>query len=213
MKKKAIIITSIVLAISVLCAVAVTAIDYVTTPKTPLAQSKVYYAYYNEAGAKGAVAFALDNQFTTFGKSEKDLILCTQNDKGDYVAVYTIPRSAVSVRFAGKKEVNIYSNESGCTLLGGLSAIGITTDSTKTNVAFKLNAQSISAGNNYYVYIPDSYFADAEGVGNASGYIKIDAEKVNSYTGDLLTDLQTAAQNIYDAALLGIESFVGMLGA
>ncbi|MCM1543785.1 MAG: hypothetical protein NC110_00640 [Ruminococcus sp.] len=212
MKKKPAIITSIILALCILCAVAVTAIDSVTTPKIPVEKCKTYYAYYNEASAKGAVAFSLNNQFTSFGKSEKDLVLCTQNAEGNYVAVYTIPREAVSVWFAGKTEVNVYSNENGCQLLGGLSAIGFTADSTKTNIAFSLNSQSISGGTNYYVYVPDNYFADAAGVGNAGGYVMIEAEKVNSYTGDLLSDLQTAAQKVYDVAIWGVESVAGLLG-
>lgn len=211
MKKKVITITAIIMSLCILGAVAVSAIDSVTTPKIPLIKSKIYYAYYNEGSAKGAVAFCLDNQFTDMGQTEKNISLCTQNADGNYVAVYSIPKEAVTAWFAGKKEISVFSNPNGCSLLGGLSGIGITADSTKTNIAFTLNAQSITKGTSYYIYIPDSYFVDATGVGNEGGYIPIEPEIVNSYTGNLLTDLQNAANKIYDAAILGIESVVGLL--
>ncbi|MCM1365030.1 MAG: hypothetical protein NC122_06430 [Faecalibacterium sp.] len=214
MNKKSIIITAIIVAISILCGVAVYASgdsNLFSNPKTPLVKDKIYYAYYNDGSAKGAIAFCLDNQFTAYGNSDTDISVCTQNADDDYVLLYSIPKTEVGVWFAGKTEKSIVSSETGCSLLGGLSGIGFTVDSTKTNVAFKLNAQQISRGNSYYIYIPDNYFADAEGVGNESGYIAIEPEIVNSYTGNLLTDLQAAASRIYDVALWGIESVVGMV--
>lgn len=215
MNKKSIIITAIILAVSVLCGIAAYAsgsdLMPFSTKKTPLVKDKVYYAYYNDGSGKGAIAFCLDNQFTDYGSNDTDLSVCTQNAQGDYVLLYSIPKSAVGIWFAGKTNIDVVSNETGCSLLGGLSGIGLTVDSTKTNVAFRLNAQRISIGESYYIYIPDNYFVDAEGVGNEGGYIAIEPEKVNSYTGDLLTDLQAAASKIYDVALWGIESLVGIV--
>ena len=81
----------------------------------------------------------------------------------------------------------------------------------KTNVALNLLGQSIEPGKEYYVYIPAYYFLDENGTGNAGAYISVEKEKINSYTGDLLSDLQNAADEVYDLAIRGYEVVAGLL--
>lgn len=211
MKKKSIVITAV---ISVICcafaAFAVSAIDAATEPKTQLVKDKVYYTYYNTKSAKGAVAFCLDNQFVNFGDSQENISVCTKATDGTYSILHTIDKSAVGVWFAGNTNVSVDTSENIGSLLGGLSSIGITVDSTKTNVSFKLTGQEVKPGTAYYIYIPEGYFVDASGVKNVAGYINIEPEIINNYSGDLLSDLQTACDDVYDVALWGVESVLGI---
>jgi len=211
MKKNIAVITSLILVLCIGCAFAVSAIDDFATPKTPIVKDKLYYAYYNETSQKGAIAFCLNNQFTAFGKSEQDISVCTLNADGNYVILHKIPRENISVWFSGTTEVKVNTGESVNSLLGGLSAIGITADSTKTNVALSLTNQSIAESGSYYIYIPENYFTDAAGVSNEGGYVAVEPERVNSYSGNLLEDLKDAAENIYDAAIWGVEALTGIL--
>lgn len=174
-------------------------------------QDKNYYAYYNDSSCKGAVAFSLNNQFIAYGSTTENLRLCIQNADGSHTALYTIEKANVTTRFSGKQEYNLASGSELSPLLGGLSGIGITLDSDKTNLAFTLNGQPIKKGTAYYVYIPADYFVDATGAGNAPFYLTINPSTVNSYTGDLLEDLKTASSGIYDAVIHAAESINGVL--
>ena len=212
MKKRTVLITAIFLVLSIACALAVSAADTAIEPTVPVEKDRTYYAYYNTKSGKGAISFCLNNKFTSFGKSTDNISLCTKNADGTFSVLYTIDKSAVDVWFAGTTDLKIQTSENVSSLLGGLSGLGITADTTKTNVAMTLYGQSIEKGNEYYVYIPAYYFLDASGNGNAGGYIPIEKEKINSYTGDLLSDLQNAADDVYDFALRGYETVAGLIG-
>ena len=213
MKNKIAIIISLVLAAACIGAIVVSATS--TAPqgieRVNVVEDKNYYAYYNDASCKGAVAFCLNNQFTGYGISTEDLKLCTKNEDGSYTALYTIDKASLSTWFAGRKEYSIASTDELSSLLGGLSGIGFTVDTAKTNLAFELNGQPIKKGTAYYVYIPADFYIDASGKGNTPCYLSIKPATVNSYTGDLFEDLKTATADIYDAFLFAAESIGGVL--
>lgn len=212
MKKRTALITALFLVLSIACAIAVSAADTAATPTVPVEKDRVYYAYYNTKSQKGAISFCLNNKFTSFGKSTENLSVCTKNPDGTYGVLYSIDKSAVDVWFAGTTDLKIQTSENVSSLLGGLSGIGITADTEKTNLALTLFGQSIEKGEEYYVYIPANYFLDENGNGNAGAYIPIEKEKINSYTGDLLSDLQNAADDVYDFAIRGYETVAGLIG-
>lgn len=211
MKKRAVIITVVFLLLSFACALAVSAVDAAATTLVPVEKGRTYYSYFNSKSAKGSVAFCLDNKFTAFGKTTDSISLCTKNADGTYTAVYTVDRSAVDVWFAGTTELKLKTGENVSSLLGGLSGLGITAESEKTNVALSLYGQALTAGTEYYVYIPAYYFVDENGNGNNAGYISIEKEKFNAYSGDLLSDLQNVADDVYDFAIRGYESVAGLV--
>ena len=212
MKKRTVLITAIFLVLSIACAFAVSAVDSAIEPTVPVEKGRTYYAYYNTKSGKGAISFCLDNKFKSFGKSTDNISVCTKNPDGTYSVLYTVEKSAVDVLFAGTTDLKIQTGENISSLLGGLSGIGITADTEKTNVALNLYGQSIEKGKEYYVYIPAYYFLDENGNGNAGAYISIEIEKINSYTGDLLSDLQNAADDVYDLAIRGYETVAGLIG-
>lgn len=213
MNKKIAIIISLVLTIACIGGIVVSA----TSNSQPGIQrvnvihDKNYYAYYNDSSCKGAVAFCLNNQFVSYGSSTESIRLCTQNPDGTYSALYTIDKASLSTWFAGKKEYNLATEGELSSLLGGLSGIGLTLDSNKTNLAFELNGQPIKKGTAYFVYIPADFYVDAQGLGNNPVYLSIKPADVNSYTGDLFEDLKTATSGIYDAVLFAAESIGGVL--
>lgn len=213
MKRNFAIVISLILTVACVFAIVVSATNGAQSAinRIPVNQSKTYYAYYNDSSCKGAIAFCLDNQFTSYGSSTESIRLCTKNTDGTHTALYTIEKANVTTRFAGKKEYNLASGEEISPLLGGLNGIGITLDSDKTNLAFTLNGQPIKKGTAYYIYIPADYYVDAAGIGNAPVYLSIEPASVNSYTGDLLEDLKTATNGIYDAVIYAAESINGML--
>ncbi len=218
MKKKVIMIVAVITAIACLTGVIVSAsadgADEYIQPEVmriPIESEKVYYAYYNSGSAKGAVALALKNEFTAYGSSEENLKICTKDESGAYSIIHEIPQTKVGTWFYGKKEFSLSTPEEIKSLLGGLSGLGVTVESDRVNFAFELNNQPIEPEKIYYVYIPEDYFVNSKGEGNMGAYIEIPAEKVNSYTGDLLTDLKKATEGIYDLALFGIESVFGLL--
>ena len=212
MKKRTVLITAVFLVLSIVCAFAVSAVDTAIEPTVPVEKDRTYYAYYNAKSGKGAIAFCLNNKFKSFGKSTDNISVCTKNADGTFSVLYTIDKSAVNVWFAGTTDLKIQTGENVSSLLGGLSGLGITADTEKTNVAMTLYGQSIEKGGEYYVYIPAYYFLDESGNGNAGAYIQIEKEKINSYTGDLLSDLQNAADDVYDIAIWGFESIAGLIG-
>lgn len=212
MKKKTALITAIFLILSVACAIAVSAVDTAATPTVPVEKDRLYYAYYNTKTGKGAISFCLNNKFTAFGKTTDNISLCTKNADGTFSVLHSIDKSAVDVWFSGTTALTLQTSENISSLLGGLSGLGITADMEKTNVALNLTGQSIEAGNEYYVYIPAYYFLDANGNGNSGAYIPVEKEKINSYTGDLLSDLQDAADDVYDLAIRGYETIAGLIG-
>ena len=222
MKSRLFIILSIVMTLALVTGIAVSAsadnVDdtqlTVTEPqiqKTEVIKDKTYFAYYNTGSGKGAVALCFDNLFTACGESTEDIRLCTKNEDGTYNELYTISRENIKTLFAGKQEYSVNPSENLSELLGGLSGVGITLDSTKTNLIFALNSQSIEKGKTYYVYIPEDYYADADGVGNLGAYIEIEGSAVNSYTGTICGDFETIANGIYDAALFGLESLASLV--
>lgn len=213
MKRNFAIIVSVIITVACVFGIVVSATDLAQSQvqRVSINQYKNYYAYYNDSSCKGAVAFCIDNQFVSFGPSTENIRLCTKNPDGTHTALYTIEKADVTTRFAGKKEYNLASGEQISPLLGGLNGIGITLDSDKTNLAFPLNGQPIKKGTAYYVYIPADYYVDAAGLGNAPVYLSIAPASVNSYTGDLLEDLKTATNGIYDAVIHAAESINGML--
>lgn len=212
MKRKTVLITAIFLVLSIACAFAVSAVDTAATPTVELVKDRLYYAYFNSKTSKGAISFCLDNKFTGFGKTADDIVLCTKNPDGTYAALYTIDKSAVDVWFSGTTDLKLQTSENISSLLGGLSGLGITADMEKTNVALNLTGQSIEKEKEYFIYIPAYYFLDANGNGNSGGYIPVEKEKINSYTGDLLSDLQNAADDVYDLAIRGYETIAGLIG-
>ena len=212
MKKRTVIITAIFLVLSTLCAIAVSAADTAATPTVPVVKDRLYYAYYNTKSGKGAISFCLDNKFTAFGKTGDNISLCTKNPDGTYSEIYSIDKSAVDVWFSGTTDLKLQTSENISSLLGGLSGLGITADMEKTNVALNLTGQSIEKDKEYYIYIPAYYFLDANGNGNAGGYIPVEKEKINSYSGDLFSDLQNAADDVYDLAIRGYETIAGLIG-
>lgn len=212
MKKSTALITAIFLILSVACALAVSAVDNAAAATVPVEKDRLYYAYYNTKSGKGAISFCLNNKFTSFGKAEEKISVCTKNADGTFSVLYDIDKSAVDVWFSGTTDLKLQTGENISSLLGGLSALGITADMEKTNVALNLLGQSIEPGKEYYVYIPAYYFLDENGTGNAGAYISVEKEKINSYTGDLLSDLQNAADEVYDLAIRGYEVVAGLLG-
>ena len=213
MKKKIAIVVSLILTVACIFAIVVSATNAAQpqVQRVNVYQSKNYYAYYNDASCKGAAAFCLNNQFVNYGTTTEEIRLCTKNADGTYTALYTIDRGSVSTWFAGKKEYSVPTEAEVSSLLGGLSGIGITLDSGKTNLAFYLNGQPIKKGTAYYVYIPADYFVDAQGLGNAPCYLEIKASSVNTYTGDLIEDLKNATSGIYDSVIHAAESINGIL--
>ena len=213
MKKKIAIVASLILTVACVFAIVVSATNAAEpyVERVNIYQSKNYYAYYNDSSCKGAAAFCLNNQFVAYGSSTEAIRLCTKNADGTHTALYSIDKENVSTWFAGKKEYSAPTDAEVSSLLGGLSGIGITVDSNKTNLAFYLNGQPIKKGTAYYVYIPADYFVDAEGKGNAPCYLEIKASKVNSYTGDLFEDLKNATSGIYDGVIHAAESINGIL--
>lgn len=179
-----------------------------TPPKTAVNSEKVYFSYYNTGSGKGAVAFSLDNNFIGYGNSQGSIQLCTKNEQGSYVSLYSIDKGNTDVRFYGKSE-HIIGTDSSKT--GGLSSIGISFDYDKTNVCFLLYNQPVEAGKTYYIYIPEDYFLDASGNPNAGAYIEIPSSKTNSYTGKLAQDLEKLLDSVYDTVIFGAESINGML--
>ena len=212
MKRKTVLITAIFLVLSIACAFAVSAVDTAATPTVPIVKDRLYYAYYNTKSGKGAISFCLDNKFTAFGKTGDNISLCTKNPDGTYRELYSIDKSAVDVWFSGTTDLKLQTSENISSLLGGLSGLGITADMEKTNVALNLTGQSIEKDKEYYIYIPAYYFLDANGNGNAGGYILVEKEKINSYSGDLFSDLQNAADDVYDLAIRGYETIAGLIG-
>lgn len=221
MKNKLFIIVSLVLAIACITGIVVSASadnvaeeDVTTTvpeiQRIAVNKDKTYYAYYNSKTQKGAVALCLDNQFAAYGESEKDIQLCTKNEDGTYTALHTVTKDNLTTWFAGKQEYAVTPNDNLSALLGGLGSVGVTVDCEKTNLAFRLNSQSIESAKTYYVYIPEDYYVDAQGVGNLGAYIEIESTTVNAYTGDICTDLETITSGIYDLALFGIESLASV---
>lgn len=213
MKKKILVIVSVILTVACICGVGV----YATTntepqvERVPIYQHKNYYAYYNDASCVGAVAFGLNNQFTDYGLTQEKIKLCTKGSDGVYTALYTIERENVSVQFAGKQDYSFTAGDELSALLGGVDGVGISFDRKRTNLAFSLLGQPIKKGTAYYVYIPSDYFVDAAGKGNAAVYLTIAPSTVNSYTGDVLEDLKNATSGIYDAVILAAESINGAL--
>ena len=212
MKRKTVLITAIFLVLSIACAFAVSAVDTAATPTVPIVKDRLYYAYYNTKSGKGAISFCLDNKFTAFGKTGDNISLCTKNPDGTYSELYSIDKSAVDVWFSGTTDLKLQTSENISSLLGGLSGLGITADMEKTNGALNLTGQSIDKDKEYYIYIPAYYFLDANGNGNAGGYIPVEKEKINSYSGDLFSDLQNAADDVYDLAIRGYETIAGLIG-
>ena len=213
MKKKIAIIISLLLTVACITGIVVSATSTTTQQgieRVNVVEDKNYYAYYNDNSCLGAVAFCLNNQFTAYGASTESIRLCTQNPDGTYTALYTIDKSAVNTWFAGKKEYTVSPTGELSALLGGLSGIGFTVDNTKTNLAFSLNGQPIKKGTAYFVYIPADYFVDATGKGNNPAYLSIKPATVNAYTGDLIEDLKTATDGLYDAVIFAAESFGGI---
>lgn len=212
MKKRTVIITAVFLILSFACALAVSAVDTAATPLVPVEKNRVYYSYYNSGSGKGAIAFCLDNKFTDYGKTTDSILICTKNADGTYASVYSVDKSAVDVWFAGTTELKLKASDNISSLLGGLSGLGITADSEKTNVALTLYGQALTAGTEYFVYIPAYYFVDENGNGNQGGYIPLEKEKFNAYSGDFFADLQNAADDVYDFAIRGYESVAGLIG-
>ena len=212
MKRKTVLITAIFLVLSIACAFAVSAADTAATPTVPIVKDRLYYAYFNSKTSKGAISFCLDNKFTAFGKTGDNISLCTKNADGTYSEIYSIDKSAVDVWFSGTTDLKLQTSENISSLLGGLSGLGITADMEKTNIALNLTGQSIEKDLEYYIYIPAYYFLDANGNGNAGGYILVEKEKINSYSGDLFSDLQNAADDVYDLAIRGYETIAGLIG-
>lgn len=178
--------------------------------KVSVNKDKTYYAYYNNSSNRGAVAFCLDNKFTSYGDSQSDMTICTKNDDGTYNAIYTITKDNITTWFSGKQEYSLSPNDNLSNLLGGLSGIGISVDFNKTNVAFTLCSQPLEDSKTYYVYIPEDYFIDSESLQNSGAYIELEGINVNAYSGSLCDDIEKLTNGIYDIALFGIESLIGI---
>lgn len=222
MKNKLFIILSLLVTIALVTGIAVSAsadsVDdtgvTVTEPeiqRVAVNKEKVYFAYYNTGSEKGAVAICLDNLFTGYGEGTQDIQLCTKNEDGTYTVLHTIGKDSLTTLFAGKQEYSVSTSDDLSSLLGGLSSVGITLDSSKTNLAFALNSQSIEKGKTYYVHIPEDYYADAEGLGSSDAYIEIEGSAVNSYTGTICGDIESIANSVYDVALFGLESIASIV--
>lgn len=222
MKNKLFIILSMVVTLALVTGIAVSAsadnVDgaevTVTEPeiqKVDVEKEKIYFAYYNTGSNKGAVALCLDNFFTGYGDSTQDIQLCTKNEDGTYNVLYTIGKDCRATWFAGKQEYSVSASDELSSLLGGLSGVGLTLDSSKTNLAFTLNSQSIEEGKAYYIHISEDYYVDAEGLGSADAYIEIEESAVNSYTGTICGDIEAIANGVYDVALFGLESIASII--
>ena len=222
MKNKIFIIVALILALSCITGIIVSASadnvsgEEVTTTEAPVVREtvlkdRIYYAYYNSASQKGAVAFCLSNKFTAYGTSENDIQLCTKNEDGTYTVLHTVTKDNLTTWFAGKQEYSVNASDNLSALLGGLDSVGITLDCEKTNIAFALNNQSIEKGVAYYICIPEDYYVNAQGEGNMAEYIEIDSAAVNNYTGTICGDFETIANSIYDIALFGVESLASIV--
>lgn len=219
MKNKIFIILSLVITIALITGIAVSASadsaqkNTIAEPeiqRVAVNKDKTYYAYYNSGSQKGAVALCLNNKFTSYGENAGDIQLCTKNEDGTYNSLYTISKDNLTTWFSGKQEYSVSPNDNLSALLGGLGSVGISVDCEKTNLAFALNGQSIDGSENYYVYIPNDYYKDADGIGNAGAYIEIESTNVNAYTGTLCEDIEKITSGIYDLALFGIESLASI---
>lgn len=220
MKNKIFVILSLVMALALITGIAVSASadligDNESTQqeiqRVSVNKDKTYYAYYNSASQRGAVALCFNNKFTSYGDSESQIQLCSKNDDGTYNALYTINKDSLTTWFAGKQEYSVSPSDSLSELLGGLSSVGVSVDCEKTNLAFALKGQSLEENKTYYVYIPQDYYVDADGVGNAGAYIEIESANINAYTGSLCQDIEKITSGIYDLAIFGIESIVGVV--
>lgn len=218
MKRKVILAVSVLLTLACLTAIIVSAAGTVneepiieTIERVPIESEKVYYAYYNTGSGKGAVALCLDNEFTSYGEGIENIKVCSKNAEGKFEIIHEIQKSSVGTWFYGKSEYTVGTCEEIKSLLGGLSGLGVSVQSDKVNLAFGLSNQPVDKGTQYYIYIPADYYANADGVSNEGAYIEIPVDKMNSYTGDLLTDLKNATSGLYDIALFGIESIAGIL--
>lgn len=220
MKNKIFVILSLVMALALITGIAVSASadligDNESTQqeiqRVSVNKDKTYYAYYNSASQRGAVALCFNNKFTSYGDSESQIQLCSKNDDGTYNALYTINKDSLTTWFAGKQEYSVSPSDSLSELLGGLSSVGVSVDCEKTNLAFALKGQSLEENKTYYVYIPQDYYVDADGVGNAGAYIEIESANINAYTGNLCQDIEKITSGIYDLAIFGIESIVGVV--
>ena len=223
MKNKLFIILSLVVTLVLVTGIAVSAsaddvadTSEVTTTvpeiqKITVSKDKLYFAYYNSGSGRGAAALCLDNLFTAYGESTEDIQLCTKNEDGSYNTLYTISKDNRTTCFAGKQEYSVNPNDNLSELLGGLSGLGITLDFTKTNLVLGLNSQPVEKGTDYYVYIPENYYTDAEGTGNLGAYIELEGSAVNSYTGTICGDFETIANGIYDVALFGLEGLAALV--
>lgn len=221
MKRKVIMAVSVLLTLACLTAVIVSAAGTVNEKteyepeiieRVAVESDKVYYAYYNSGSGKGAVAFCFDNEFVSYGDGQENIKICSKNSEGVYEIIHEIKKESVGTWFYGKSEFTVSAPEEVKSLLCGLSGLGVSVESEKVNIAFELSDQPLDKNEQYYVYIPADYFKTEDGLTNEGAYIEIPKDKVNSYTGDLLTDLKTATSGLYDVALFGLESIGGILG-
>lgn len=218
-KKNIIMLVSIILTLCLATGIAVTASAdradgdeaMAQSIQVPVQKDKVYYAYCNQSSGKGAVAFCLDNSFTDYGRNEAELQLCTLGADGAYTCVYSVPKDRTGVCFAGKHEYTLEAGADLSELLGGLGSVGFTFGTEKTNVILALDGFALTPGGEYYIYIPQDYFADGEGNGNMGAYIPVESTKVSAYSGNPVEDAALAAEKVYDAALFGLESLAGIL--
>lgn len=179
--------------------------------RVPVEEKEVYFAYYNSGSGKGAVAFSLNNKFTAYGETEKTVKICTKDADGNFTVLHEIPKEKVGTWFYGKSELSVPTCENAKNLFGGLSSVGITFESDRTNVVFELSVQPLNKNTAYYIYIPQDYFVDDEENGNMGAYFEIPTETVNNYTGDFMTDLMNVTSGLYDVALFGVESLGALL--
>lgn len=219
MKRKLIMAVAVLLTFACLTAIVVSAsADAIETEEVTaqvieridIVSDKVYYAYYNNGSGKGAVALCLDNEFVSYGEGIENIKICTENAEGIFEIIHEIPKSKVGTWFYGKSEYTVSTPEEISCLLGGLSGLGVSVESDKVNLAFELSDQPLDKNTQYYIYIPADYFKNSDGLSNEGAYIEIPMDKVNNYTGDLLTDLKTVASPLYDVALFGVESVLGI---
>lgn len=216
MKNKKTIIIAVLTVLICLSTLTVTAFDQfeqIIMPdnKVEINQDTVYYAYYNSGSQSGAVAFALDNEFVDYGITEDEISICKKNDDGTYSVIYKISKENVDTWFSGTTEVSVPVGDTLGSLLGGLSGIGFTVDMDKTNVSFLLSQQELTENGEYFIYIPQDYFVDANNDGNAGGYISIEPELINAYTGNLFSDLQMVLADVYDYAVDGVNKLINMI--
>lgn len=220
MKRKVIMAVSVLLTLACLTAIIVSAAGTVNMNEEPkeiiervaVESEKIYYAYYNSGSGKGAVALCLDNDFVSYGESDDTVKICKKNAEGTFEIIHEISKEKVGTWFYGKSEFSVSAPDEVKSLLCGLSGLGVSVESEKVNLAFELSNQPIDKNGTYYVYIPEGYFKTQNGLLNEGAYIEIPTDKVNSYTGDLLTDLKTATSGLYDVALFGFESLAGVFG-